>query len=39
VKVILDHAHTGIAGDGLIAVYPLDYMIKVRTKEKLGKNE
>lgn len=35
VKVILEHAHMGIAGDGLIAVHPLDYMLKIRTKERL----
>jgi len=32
--VILQHAHTGLAGDGLIVVHPVDYMIKIRTKEK-----
>lgn len=36
VRSILDHAHTGLAGDGLIAVHPIEYMIKIRTKEKLG---
>ncbi|GAB4545143.1 MAG: P-II family nitrogen regulator GlnK [Thermodesulfovibrionia bacterium] len=34
-RIILEHAHTGLAGDGLIAVSPIDYMIKVRTKERL----
>ena len=34
--VILQHTHTGLAGDGLIAVLPVDYMIKIRTKEKLS---
>jgi len=33
-NVILEHAHTGFAGDGIIAVYPVDYMIKIRTKER-----
>jgi len=32
--VILQHAHTGLEGDGLIAVHPVDYVIKIRTKEK-----
>jgi nitrogen regulatory protein PII len=32
--VILRHAHAGLPGDGLIAVHPVDYMIKIRTKEK-----
>jgi len=31
---ILKYAHTGLAGDGLIAVYPTDYVIKIRTEEK-----
>ncbi|MEW6601160.1 MAG: P-II family nitrogen regulator [Nitrospirota bacterium] len=33
-NVILKHAHTGFAGDGIIAVYPVDYIIKIRTKER-----
>lgn len=33
--IILEHGHTGLAGDGLITVYPTDYMIKIRTKEKI----
>ncbi|NCO84037.1 MAG: transcriptional regulator [Nitrospirae bacterium CG_4_10_14_3_um_filter_44_29] len=32
---ILEHAHTGLAGDGLIAVYPVDAMMKIRTMERL----
>lgn len=32
--VILRHGKTGFAGDGLIGVYPMDYMIKIRTGEK-----
>lgn len=35
VTIILEHGHTGLAGDGLIAVHPVDYMIKIRTKEKI----
>jgi nitrogen regulatory protein P-II 1 len=31
---ILEHASTGLAGDGHIAVFPLDYTIKIRTMEK-----
>lgn len=34
-NVILDYAHTGLAGDGLISVCPADYMIKIRTREKI----
>jgi nitrogen regulatory protein P-II 1 len=33
--VIMECAHTGLAGDGIIAVYPMDYMIKIRTRERL----
>ena len=34
VNVILSVAHTGFAGDGIIAVYPIDYMVKIRTMER-----
>ncbi len=34
-RIILEHAHTGLAGDGLIAVSPVDYIIKVRTRERI----
>ncbi|MEW6109810.1 MAG: P-II family nitrogen regulator [Nitrospirota bacterium] len=34
-SVIVENGHTGFAGDGLIAVHPIDYMIKIRTKEKI----
>ncbi len=34
-SVIVENGHTGLAGDGLIAVHPIDYMIKIRTKEKI----
>ena len=33
--IIREHAHTGLAGDGLIAVSPIDWMIKIRTMERL----
>jgi nitrogen regulatory protein P-II 1 len=32
--VIVRHARTGFAGDGIIWVYPMEYMIKIRTGEK-----
>ncbi len=35
VNVILEHAATDLAGDGLVAVSPVDYAIKVRTNERL----
>jgi nitrogen regulatory protein P-II 1 len=34
VKTILDHTRTGLSGDGIISVSPLDYVIKIRTKER-----
>lgn len=34
-NIILEHAHTGETGDGLIAVYPMDAMLKIRTKERV----
>ena len=35
VNTILEHAHTGLAGDGLIAVCPAEYVIKIRNEEKM----
>jgi nitrogen regulatory protein P-II 1 len=32
---ILEEAHTGFAGDGIIAVSPMDYMIKIRSRKKM----
>ncbi len=32
--IIVRHGQTGLAGDGLIGVYPMDYLIKIRTGEK-----
>jgi nitrogen regulatory protein P-II 1 len=32
--VIVQHGKTGFAGDGLIGVYPMDYVIRIRTGEK-----
>jgi nitrogen regulatory protein P-II 1 len=32
--VIVRHARTGFAGDGIVGVYPMEYMIKIRTGEK-----
>lgn len=34
-KIILTCAHTGLAGDGIIFVSPIDSLIKIRTKEKV----
>lgn len=33
--IILEHGHTGLANDGLITMYPIESMIKIRTKEKI----
>jgi nitrogen regulatory protein P-II 1 len=33
-SAIVENAHTGFAGDGMIVVRPVDYVIKIRTKEK-----
>ncbi len=35
VKTILAHARTGLAGDGVITVAPLNYAVKIRTEEEL----
>ncbi len=35
VKSILVHARTGLAGDGVITVAPLNYAVKIRTEEEL----
>ena len=34
-KIILNCAHTGFAGDGIIFVSPIDRLTKIRTEEKL----
>ncbi|HXX57134.1 MAG TPA: P-II family nitrogen regulator [Thermodesulfovibrionales bacterium] len=35
-SVILDNAHTGLAGDGYIAVLPIESLIDIQTMEKIG---
>lgn len=35
VKTLFENTRTGFAGDGVIAVTPLDYAVKIRTEEKL----
>jgi nitrogen regulatory protein P-II 1 len=32
---IVRHACTGMAGDGIVVVSPIDYVIKIRTKERV----
>ncbi len=34
-RIILEHSHTGLAGDGLIAVSSVDYIIKIKTGERV----
>ncbi len=34
-RAILEDAGTGLAGDGIIAVAPLDYALKIRTQERM----
>lgn len=33
-RVIAENAHTGIPGDGIVAVWPLDYVREIRTGEE-----
>ena len=35
VGTILEESHTGLAGDGIIAVSPVDYMVKIRKKGRI----
>lgn len=35
VASLVANGRTGISGDGLVAVQPLDYAVKIRTKEVL----
>jgi len=35
VRAVLENGRTGLAGDGIISVTPLDYAVKIRTKERL----
>jgi nitrogen regulatory protein P-II 1 len=34
ISAIVENAHTGFPGDGMVAVAPVDYVVKIRTKEK-----
>jgi len=35
VSAILENVRTGLPGDGIISVAPLDFVVKIRTKERL----
>jgi nitrogen regulatory protein P-II 1 len=37
IGAILENGRTGLAGDGIISVAPLDYAVKIRTKERLDR--
>jgi nitrogen regulatory protein P-II 1 len=37
-NIILGHAKTGLPGDGLIAVLPVESLMKIRTCEKVDDN-
>jgi nitrogen regulatory protein P-II 1 len=34
-KTIMDGAHTGITGDGLIAVSPVEHLYKIKSQEEI----
>ena len=36
VQLIMDEAHTGIEGDGIIAVHSIDHLYRVRDKQKMS---
>jgi nitrogen regulatory protein PII len=36
VRIILENSGTGLAGDGIIAVAPLDYTVKIRNEERIS---
>lgn len=36
---IMNAAHTGIEGDGLVAVLPVEHLYRIRTKKEVGTKE
>jgi nitrogen regulatory protein P-II 1 len=34
-QIILEHAKSGLAGDGLVAVLPVESLVKIRSGEKI----
>lgn len=36
VRTMLEHTRSGLAGDGIVSVAPLDFAVKIRTKERLA---
>ena len=39
IRSIVDCAHTGLAGDGIVAVLPVDKIIRIRTRAEAGPDE
>ena len=35
VSTIMEHAHTGLPGDGLIVVLPVEHMYKIKSKSEI----
>jgi nitrogen regulatory protein P-II 1 len=38
-KAILEEAHTGMMGDGIVAILPVEEVYRVRTKDKIAQKE
>lgn len=38
-KAIMDAAHTGMRGDGIIAVFPIEKFFRIRTRSEATPNE
>ena len=36
IDVLIDAAWTGLPGDGIVLVYPLDRVVRIRTREEFG---
>jgi nitrogen regulatory protein P-II 1 len=38
-KAIMEEAHTGAMGDGIVAVLPVEEIYRIRTKDKIAQTE
>jgi nitrogen regulatory protein P-II 1 len=38
-KAIVEEAHTGMMGDGIVAILPVEEIYRVRTKDKIAQRE
>jgi nitrogen regulatory protein P-II 1 len=38
-RVIMDSAHSGIAGDGIVAILPVERIYRIRSKKEAGLGE